>query len=102
MNVRTLDGFSERFDWGRTFVKIDTQGHDMAVLRGGANVLKRVPLIQTEVSFLPIYEGMPTFADAIAHINSVGFDVTGLFPVSRDRHRRVREFDCVAVNRARL
>lgn len=101
VEVRTLDGFAG-VDWTRTFVKIDTQGHDVAVMRGGLRVLKQVPLIQSEVSFLPIYRGMPTFAEAIGFMNSIGFDVTGLFPVSRDQHLRVREFDCMAINRTLL
>lgn len=102
VQVRRLDSFEEPVDWSRTFVKIDTQGHDIAVMRGGAETLRKVPLMQSEVSFRPIYHGMPDFSQAIAHMKSLGFDVTGLFPVSRDDHRRVVEFDCMAVNSAFL
>jgi FkbM family methyltransferase len=102
VQVRRLDSFTEPLDWSRTFVKIDTQGHDIAVMRGGTETLRKVPLIQSEVSFRPIYQGMPDFSQAIAHMKSLGFDVTGLFPVSRDNHRRVVEFDCMAVNSALL
>lgn len=101
VEVRTLDGFIG-INWANTFVKIDTQGHDLAVIRGGLRVLKHVPLIQSELSFIPIYHGMPTFAETLGFINGIGFDVTGMFPVSRDEHLRAREFDCVAVNRAVL
>lgn len=102
VQVKRLDSFSEPIDWSRTFIKIDTQGHDIAVMRGGAATLRKVPMIQSEVSFRPIYHGMPDFAQAIAHMKSLGFDVAGLFPVSYDDHRRVIEFDCMAVNSALL
>lgn len=100
VTVTTLDEFDA--DWSKTFVKIDTQGHDLAVMCGGREALKKAPLMQTEVSMRPIYQDMPSFADSIAYLNSIGFDVTGLFPVSRDDHMRIVEFDCMAVNRAVL
>jgi FkbM family methyltransferase len=102
VQVRTLDEFEKLSDWSKTFIKIDTQGHDLAVMRGGASVLKLVPMLQTEISVIPIYRDMPTFVEAIQYIDRIGFDVTGLFPVSRDNHLRVIEFDCVAVNRNAL
>ena len=40
----------------RTFVKMDTQGFDLEVLAGGPEAFAAVPLVQTEVSFRPIYE----------------------------------------------
>ena len=45
----------------------------------------------------PIYKGVPTYLEAISHLNTLGFDLTGLFPVARDEHLRVVEFDCVTV-----
>jgi FkbM family methyltransferase len=98
VEVRMLDEW-QGVAWERAFVKVDTQGHDPAVLRGGAGVLERVPLLQTEVSVRAIYQGMTRWTDALATIDALGFDITGLFPVSRDEHLRVREFDCLAVNR---
>jgi hypothetical protein len=42
--------------------------------------------LQTEVAVHPIYEGVPTYLEAISHLNTLGFDLTGLFPVARDEH----------------
>ena len=95
----TLDGLDLPKAWSPTFVKIDTQGHDVKVMSGGRNVLRQAALIQSEVSFLPIYQGMPAFDEAIASLKELGFDVIGMFPVSRDSLGRVQEFDCLCVNR---
>ena len=34
------------------------------------------------------------------YLSEHGFDVTGFYPVSRDRSLRLVEFDCVMINRA--
>lgn len=83
---------------GKTFLKLDTQGYDLNVLRGGARVLQEIPLVQTELSFLPIYKDMPHFVDVFNYLKQMGFDLTGMFPVSRDAQLRVREFDGIFLN----
>ena len=98
IEVRTLDSVAN-IDWSTTFVKLDTQGHDVAVMTGAREVLQKTVMLQSELSFLPIYREMPDFSQALQLMRELGFDVTGFFPVSRDAHRRVKEFDCLAVNR---
>jgi FkbM family methyltransferase len=85
-----------------TYLKVDTQGFDLNVLRGGSRALSRIPALQIEVSLLPIYEKMPSFRDVYDHLTSQGFDLSAMFPVSRDEILRAREFDCVFVNGRRL
>jgi len=100
ISLTSLDALDIRTDWSKTFVKIDTQGHDRAVIDGGLARLKTVPLLQTEISFLPIYKGMPSFHESLSLLDDIGFDVLGMFPISRDDAGRVREFDCLCLNRS--
>lgn len=79
----------------RFFLKMDTQGYDMNVLDGAASSLEFVHGIQTEVSVKAIYEEMISYDVAIGRLQALGFELTGLFPVTRDRDLRVVEFDCV-------
>jgi FkbM family methyltransferase len=79
------------------YLKLDTQGYDLEVLKGATLSLARVAALQSEVSCLPVYEGMPDFTEAVAYIREQGFDVSGMFPVGLDQHLRALEFDCVAV-----
>jgi FkbM family methyltransferase len=81
----------------RVYLKLDTQGYDQTVLRGATETVQRVLALQTEVPVHPIYKDVPSYLEAIAHLNVLGFDLTGLFPVARDEHLRVVEFDCVMV-----
>jgi hypothetical protein len=47
---------------------------------------------------MPIYEGMPAMAEAIAAFEAAGFALTALHPVSREAATaRVVEFDCVMI-----
>jgi Methyltransferase FkbM domain len=59
-------------DLRRTYLKLDTQGFDLEVLRGGAQVISTLPALQTEVSFHPFYEGMPDYKMAIAAFETYG------------------------------
>lgn len=78
------------------FLKMDTQGYDLQVLKGAGTCLDRISAIQTELSVRPLYDGMESFPDSIACLNELGFEITGLFPVTRDLdHLRIIEVDCV-------
>ena len=57
--------------------------------------------LQTEASVIGIYKGMPQYMDIIRYLDERGFDITGLYPVSRDSALRLVEFDCVMINRRR-
>jgi FkbM family methyltransferase len=81
------------------FLKMDTQGYDLEVLSGATGCLDRVRGMQSEVSVIPIYDRMPDMHTSLAEFSRRGFDLAGLFPVSRDESLRVIEFDAVLVNR---
>jgi FkbM family methyltransferase len=84
----------------RVLLKIDTQGYDLEVFRGASGILDRVPVIRTEVSFLPIYHDSPDFAETIREMNAAGYEISGMFPTSVDPDLRAIEFDCVLVSPA--
>ena len=84
----------------RVFLKLDTQGFDARVVEGLGSQLERVVALQTEVSVRPIYEGMLAYGEAIQRLNEAGFELSGLFCVSRDAGLRVVEFDCVMLRGA--
>jgi FkbM family methyltransferase len=99
VKIRTFD---EMFDWcvegipePRVYLKLDTQGYDIEVLRGAAKTIDRVLGMQSEVSAQPIYENMPRMFHAIAYFETLGFRITGLFAVTRAKDLSVIEFDCI-------
>ena len=83
---------------GNVYLKMDTQGWDLEVLRGATEVLDWIPALQSEVSVQAIYSGMPPFEQSLAEIGSLGYELSGLFPVNLDSRMRVVEFDCVCIS----
>lgn len=82
----------------RFYVKLDTQGYDLDVLRGVGAGLERIVGLQSEVSLVPIYDGMPDWFQSIKAMQELGFQVAGLFPVSNDVATcRAVEVDCILV-----
>lgn len=86
----------------RIFLKLDTQGYDLEVINGIGADLGRIAAIAIEASVRPIYHGMPDYLTALGVLDDLGFDLSGMFPVSRDASQRLVEIDCVALNRALL
>ena len=82
----------------RVFLKLDTQGFDLPAFRGAGERGQEFLGLQSEVSCVPIYEGMPRMAEQLTAYERAGFAITGMFPVSRDRPSlRVIEFDVVMI-----
>lgn len=79
------------------FLKLDTQGWDLEVLAGSTASLGRVVGLQSEISVRAIYEGMPSYLEALAAMQDLGYELTGLFPVARDSRLRLVEMDCVMI-----
>jgi len=80
----------------RIFLKVDTQGFDLQVIRGAGRRLDAIRALQTELAARSTYAGMPTLPEALRELNALGFELTGMFPVARELdHLRVIELDCV-------
>jgi FkbM family methyltransferase len=56
-------------------MKLDVQGYELEVLRGGARTLAAVEVVLTEVSLLPLYEGAPILHEVVAFMADAGFRV---------------------------
>jgi FkbM family methyltransferase len=54
-------------------IKLDTQGSELDILRGGIGSLKTVSFIDIEVEFGEIYEGQPLFCDVDRFLRDHGF-----------------------------
>jgi FkbM family methyltransferase len=100
VEVRRLDSIFDEcmagIDARNIYLKIDTQGYDMEVLRGAEGVLPQLKGAQTEVSFIPIYDGMPSYLESIREFEARGFRVVDIMPVSRDDGELLMvEMDCI-------
>lgn len=89
----------ETHGFRRAILKLDTQGYDLEVIHGAGPALQECVALLTELSFLAVYDGMPDYAEALAELKEVGFDVAGFYPAARDDDLRAIEFDCLLVKR---
>lgn len=55
------------------FLKVDIQGGELAVFRHGRAKLARAVAIQTEVSFVTLYQGQPALGEVDAELRAQGF-----------------------------
>lgn len=58
----------------RPYLKIDTQGAELDVLRGTAAALDDFGFIEVELSLLPVYDAAPLFADVLPFLTGQGFE----------------------------
>jgi FkbM family methyltransferase len=71
VSTRRLDDLAEVEEID--FLKIDAQGSELSVFRHGKKKLSRAVAVQTEVSFVPLYENQPIFGEVDLELRSLGF-----------------------------
>jgi FkbM family methyltransferase len=55
------------------FLKLDTQGSELDILRGAEGLLASTRMLEIEVEFNPIYKGIPLFGDIDRFLRERGF-----------------------------
>jgi FkbM family methyltransferase len=82
VDTHRLDDIAETADID--MVKIDIQGGELMALSHAKQRLKTTLVIQTEVEFLPMYEGQPLFSEVEMFLRKQGFMLHRFYPaVSR-------------------
>lgn len=67
----SLDQFTQKHDIeDLDFIKIDIQGAELDVFRGGVKTLENVIAIVTEVEFVPLYQNQPLFGDVSSFLTN--------------------------------
>ena len=100
IQVKTLDTIFENTNLvGSTLLKIDVQGYEANVVKGGKEVLKRVDFILLEVSLKPLYAGELLFNEMCAFLESYGFYFSRPMGWLNDpRNDEVLQMDALFIN----
>lgn len=74
-----LDDAAERYGFGDAcFLKLDTQGTELDILRSGERIVGQALGVHCECNFQPYYRGQAVFADVDGHLRERGFTLFGL------------------------
>jgi FkbM family methyltransferase len=98
IETRRLDGIANEVigDSQRPFLKLDTQGYELRVLRGATGCLERLVGIQAELSIEPLYADAPTAIELLTAIDQAGFQLQSVEPGFSDPVTgRLLQFDGV-------
>lgn len=69
--IRTLDSFNQTFD----FIKIDTQGSELDIIKGGLNTILNCSVLQLELSSKRYNAGAPLVGEVISYLYNLDFHI---------------------------
>jgi FkbM family methyltransferase len=74
VETTTLDVWAEQQGvHAADYIKIDTQGTELEILKGGRRLVQTARCLEVEVEFNPIYRGQALFAELDLYLRSQGF-----------------------------
>ncbi|HET6225684.1 MAG TPA: FkbM family methyltransferase [Bacteroidia bacterium] len=82
IQIKTLDSVFDDIK-GKSreiFLKIDTQGFELNVLKGAANSLSKIHTVQLEMSLQSLYIGQPLYKDVMAFLHSNDYTLLDVEP----------------------
>lgn len=82
VEVKRLDAIFDSLCDGATriFLKVDTQGFELPLLRGGAESLQRIDLVQLEMLLSPLYRDAALFGELHDFMEARDFHLISLLP----------------------
>lgn len=94
--VKRMDGILDELLAGKTkpFVKIDTQGFELEIIKGFGSRITEVIGWQLELSIQPLYDKQPAMEEVVAQMKALGFSLWKILPGLRDpKTHQAFEFD---------
>jgi FkbM family methyltransferase len=87
--------FKGRLNFQRPFLKIDTQGNDLAIAQSGEDHLREFVGIQSELAIMSLYKGSASYNEVLEFYMSNGFELSSLIPNNKRYSPNLIEIDCI-------
>jgi len=87
--------YRARMGFHQAFLKMDTQGHDLAVAVGAGEELKTFVGLQSELAMVRLYASSPTYREVLDYYASHGFTLSAFVPNNYGFFPRLLEMDCI-------
>lgn len=101
MPMIALDSLNTKFDW----IKVDVQGAELEVLKGGKKTLEKAMIVELELSFMRFNQGAPLAAEVISWMRDNEYemlDITEHMYIEEDEDgiRKAVQFNALFINRS--
>lgn len=94
VSVKRLDDVLVGRELSRpSLLKLDVQGGELAVLKGGIETLQSIDFVVAECSFAELYVGQPLFLEIVAYLERNCFAFEGFFSPTVDARSRLIQAD---------
>jgi len=101
IEVHKLDDIADSLNLNtQILIKIDVQGYEANVIRGGEQTIKRAKILIVETSFERLYRGQKLFDDIYSMVKALGFELKGVEePLHHPKDGRILQCDSIFVNK---
>jgi hypothetical protein len=86
-----------RHKFDRPFLKLDTQGFDVAIARSSRAMIHEFLGFQSEMAIVKLYDSSIDFRDALTEYERLGFTLSALVPNNEGHFPRLLEVDCIMI-----
>ena len=100
VDVHTLDDYAGRFvgrNGKRIVLKLDVEGFELDVIKGGLRTLENVIALIVEIHLMELFEGHPTFHDVNTFLSGKNYRFAGSFPPGLSATGRIMGFDAIYI-----
>jgi FkbM family methyltransferase len=99
--IKRLDDIADSMDFGKSIlIKVDVQGFEDKVLRGGIKTFEKAQLLIMELSYQELYKGQPLFNEIYQELVSLGFQFCGTLAQMPDPQSQILlDADCIFIKK---
>lgn len=102
VEVTTLDKLYEKNDFpAPDVIKIDVQGFELQVLRGGEKTISKARFLILELSTIEFYKKQDTIGDILNYLSDKGFaliEIGYIWRIDYDINKKILQFDGIFEN----
>ena len=99
--IKTLDSYAFLSNKPKSIslLKLDVQGYELEVLKGGEKTIEHLDYIVIEANLEELYVNQPSFTEINAYLNSKNFEVDGMLDFNLGNNNKYIEIDIVYKNK---
>lgn len=94
--------YQSKYNFKRPFLKLDTQGNDVNVVKSGDAIINQFVGMQSELAIVELYDESAPFFEALSYYEALGFSLSAFVPNNYGHFPQLLETDCIMINKRDL